>query len=249
MNMLSDPWRTSGSRGHEDPLGAAAMPSVADPWATQEQPTVEPAPLAADVAALAQELVGAFVAPMPAAPDELALTVLHAASLGGAPVAPPGPVGPIDALPLAAPSLAFEIPAARERTAVPMPELDASSSRERTLVAGRYGSYDFVVRLADRQGHPVDGPLLLGRRPDPLRAPEGARLVVIDDPQRTVSRSHLLVEPGADGILLRNLSMVNAFVLVSPGGDETEVEPGGGITVTGACSVILGAYPLAVERA
>lgn len=169
--------------------------------------------------------------------------------------APFGSDGPVDFAALAQELVggparvpAYEIPAAVERTAVPMPDLEVTSSGERTVVVGRYGPYDFVLRLADGQGHPIDGPILFGRRPDPLRGPEGARLVVIDDPQRTVSRSHLLVEPRADGILLRNLSMVNALVLVSPEGDEAEVEPGGAITVTGACSVILGAVPVAVER-
>jgi len=255
--MVNDPWAASRSRADDDALEATAAPTAENPWATQEQPVISvPAPFGSDgpvdFAALAQELVGGPARvpayEIPAAIPAQEIPVPIPAYEIPAPMPAYEIPAPMPAYEIPAPMPAYEIPAAVERTAVPMPDLEVTSSGERTVVVGRYGPYDFVLRLADGQGHPIDGPILFGRRPDPLRGPEGARLVVIDDPQRTVSRSHLLVEPRADGILLRNLSMVNALVLVSPEGDEAEVEPGGAITVTGACSVILGAVPVAVER-
>ncbi len=192
----------------------------------------------------AEAAVASFTAgDAPAAtPDLLApdLAALAAELAGGtdAPVAsvPPGPA--------AVPAEPFE------RAAIPMPDLEPpeQTASEPTIVVGRYGPYDFLLRLGDGQGIPVDRPLLLGRRPSPEQVAVEARLVFVDDPQRTVSRSHLLVEPVETGILLRNLSAVNSLVLVGPDGSEAEVEPGGAITVTGECRVILGAYPIAIER-
>lgn len=107
----------------------------------------------------------------------------------------------------------------------------------------------WLLRLPDGAGVLIDATLLIGRSPDASLGPSGARLVAIDDPARTVSRSHLLAGPGPRGeLLLRNISTLNALVVIRADGAERKVPPGG-MTVLGAeARVLLGAYPVSLER-
>ncbi len=250
--MVNDPWSISrSSTSGEEPIEQTAAPTTWDPWATQEQPTLSAAPV-----------VESFAPPAAHSADPLG-----ASASSFAPVPRPEPAmptaesePPVDFATLAqeladsAPSRLGLDSGAATASAVPVvpagwgSDLEQSAS-DSTVLVGRHGPYEFIVRLADGLAHPIDRPTLFGRRPDPEQGPTGVRLVSIDDPQRTVSRSHLLVQSSEAGILLRNLSTVNALVLIGPDGSEAEVGPGGAITVTDACRVILGAYPIAVERA
>src|SRR5690606_4163966 len=95
----------------------------------------------------------------------------------------------------------------------------------------------------------VDRMLLIGRSPDPALGPVGARLVHLDDPARTVSRSHVVVGPEEGGeLLLRNVSSVNALIVTSTDGAEVKVLPGGSILLVEASRLLIGAYPMALER-
>ena len=108
---------------------------------------------------------------------------------------------------------------------------------------------DWVLRLPDGAGLIIDRPLLLGRSPDSAAAPVGARLVAVDDPARTVSRSHLVIEVTGHGeLLLRNVSAVNALVLTGEDGAEAKVAPDATARLTEASRVLVGAFPLTFER-
>jgi len=105
----------------------------------------------------------------------------------------------------------------------------------------------WVVRLADGSGARLTGPALVGRNPDPELAPPGARLLAVDDPARTVSRSHLVAVPTDDGGLeLRNVSSVNALIVAGSDGVERKIEPGDRVVLTESTRVLIGAYPVDV---
>ncbi|HWL59999.1 MAG TPA: hypothetical protein VNQ48_03845 [Microbacteriaceae bacterium] len=107
---------------------------------------------------------------------------------------------------------------------------------------------DWLLRLPDGRGLPVDQMLLLGRNPDPALGPPGARTVSLDDPARTVSRTHLVVGPSGPGELLaRNVSTVNALVVTAADGVEFKIQPGGSVVLVDAARVLVGAYPIALE--
>ncbi len=188
--------------------------------------------------------VGATAAPAapPAAPSALPPPAWDVRTLGHTDSAtvrtPLPPLPPLPPAPAAAsPSLAAEPPAD-----------DPSDAEDRTVVIARRPRAEWALRLASGERVPVDGVLLLGRRPDPAAAPAGARTVAIDDPARTVSRTHLVVEPRpGDGLLLRDLSSANGIVLLGADGSSAEIEPGGEARVAEACTLVLGAVEIGVE--
>src|SRR5690606_492353 len=97
---------------------------------------------------------------------------------------------------------AADSPSVTDSVTVAAPESSAAEPR------------DWLLRLPDGRGLRIDQMLLLGRSPDPALGPPGARSVSIDDPARTVSRTHLVVGPSGPGELLaRNVSSVNALVV------------------------------------
>lgn len=154
---------------------------------------------------------------------------------------------PAQAAPLpTAPPVFPEHPVAPQAPVPPTsPDVEAD---DRTVVVERKPKAEWGLRIATGEIVPVDGPLLLGRNPAPMAGPVGARRVSIDDPGRTVSRSHLVVvpQPGA-GIVLRDVSSANGIVLVAPDGTESEIESGGEVRIADRCSIILGNYEIGIE--
>lgn len=107
---------------------------------------------------------------------------------------------------------------------------------------------EWRLRLPDGGTVDVDETMLLGRRPTASAGPSGARLVILDDPERTVSRSHLVVapNPGA-GVLITDVSTSNGVVRVGSDGTETVLEPGVATAIAAPCLLVLGLYRIAVE--
>jgi len=154
------------------------------------------------------------------------------------------PAGSTDSFTFHLPSQVEPLPAA---PAV-YPESADVEADDRTVVVQRGPKAEWGLRLGSGELVLVDGPLLLGRNPAPMAGPVGARRVTIDDPGRTVSRSHLVVipQPGA-GIVLRDVSSANGIVLVAPDGGESEIEPGGEVRIADRCAIILGNYEIGIE--
>jgi len=94
----------------------------------------------------------------------------------------------------------------------------------------------------------VEGPLVIGRRPDAAAAPPRARLVTVDDPDRTVSRSHLIVAPSVGGVLLTDLSGHNGVVIEGLDGSERRFV-GSAVEVGEPCGIRLGAVRILLRSA
>ena len=95
----------------------------------------------------------------------------------------------------------------------------------------------------------VDGPILLGRDPAPLADRPDARPVPLVDPGKTVSKTHLLLEPaepGGRGIRVRELHSTNG-VAITAGGVRTVLPAGGeGVAPVGA-TIELGSFTVLVD--
>jgi len=155
---------------------------------------------------------------------------------------------PPHTVPLPAAPPAFPARAASQPDAPETADGEPVDADDRTIVVERRPKAEWGLRLGSGELVRVDGPLLLGRNPAPMTGPVGARRVTIDDPGRTVSRSHLVVvpQPGA-GIVLRDVSSANGIVLVAPDGTESEIEPGGELRVADRCAILLGEYRIWIE--
>lgn len=89
-----------------------------------------------------------------------------------------------------------------------------------TAPAGLHLEFD------DQKCIELDGTILLGRNPSHGEGDIGVRLVVLDDPERSVSKTHLLVQPGAGCIWVTDRGSANGSSIVDAQGAVRALEPG-----------------------
>jgi hypothetical protein len=103
--------------------------------------------------------------------------------------------------------------------------------------------------LADGSDVPVDRAMFLGRNPARTDDRPGAALVPIDDPARSLSKTHALLELDAGTLWVHDLDSTNGVAVVAPGQDPVLVEPGQRAAVIADAELRLGSYILTVENA
>ena len=88
--------------------------------------------------------------------------------------------------------------------------------------------------------------MVLGRDPAPPASAPAARVVPLDDPGKTVSKTHALLEPAGRGIRVTELHSTNG-VAISSAGVRSVLAPGGeGIAPIGSV-IELGSFTVLVE--
>ncbi|HWU47975.1 MAG TPA: FHA domain-containing protein, partial [Humibacter sp.] len=95
----------------------------------------------------------------------------------------------------------------------------------------------------------VDGVVLLGRNPVAPDSLPGAELVVVNDPAKTVSKTHAAFEPVEGGLRVTDLHSTNGVTVTSADGTEHETAPGIPTPVAPGSTVYLGRYAVRVDRA
>ena len=106
----------------------------------------------------------------------------------------------------------------------------------------------FVLTLDDGRTVTVTGPGLLGRRP---QVPAGERydhLVAIDDPGRSLSRTHARFGIDGGGLWVEDRGSANGTVVVSADGTETRAFPGKRVTVPPDGRIQLGERTVTVQE-
>ncbi|MFF2390508.1 FHA domain-containing protein [Agromyces sp. NPDC058104] len=106
-----------------------------------------------------------------------------------------------------------------------------------------------VWRLVGASGLEIvlDGVLVLGRDPVAAAASD-ARAVAIDDPTRTVSKTHAVMEPTAGGVRVTDLRSTNGSRVEAPGAPLTELVPGEPGEAPAGSAIYLGELGLRVDR-
>ncbi|WP_166845539.1 RDD family protein [Isoptericola sp. BMS4] len=172
-------------------------------------------------------------------------------------VAPPsatGPVAPAAAPPSsAAPSPVAPAPAPPQRPVAAQPEPDDLEDLEATRfsVSSRRGPGDgsvparIVVEVDPDRRVPVDGRTLVGRNPQ-QDGGEPAAVLRLEDPTRSVSKTHLELSPTTGGLLVTDLGSTNGSAVIAPDGTVHELRPGAPVTVTGGWVLQAGARRLTV---
>lgn len=105
-------------------------------------------------------------------------------------------------------------------------------------------------RLADGAG--VDavlvGPSVVGRVPRTTDAPGAAHAVALDDPARTVSKTHALIVPDGPALVVTDLRSTNGVRVVRQGGAIERLEAGGTTRVGDGEVLVLGELRLLAAR-
>jgi hypothetical protein len=156
------------------------------------------------------------------------------------PTFPPGaPVIGAPAAPLPAPPRRDAAPPiAAPPTAAPAPPEDSSAA-----------PVSIAWRLVAASGFEavVDAAVVLGRDPRPA-VTGGARAIAVDDPARTVSKTHAAAEPLVDGLLVTDLQSTNGVRVEAPGEPPRELLPGEPTVVHDGAVLYLGEFGLRLER-
>jgi predicted component of type VI protein secretion system len=88
--------------------------------------------------------------------------------------------------------------------------------------------------------HVVAGPTLVGR--DPQAADGGWALLALDDPRRSVSKTHAELGVDHGGLWVTDRGSTNGTVVSVPGAPPRVVEPGARVRVPAGASIHLGEY-------
>lgn len=78
----------------------------------------------------------------------------------------------------------------------------------------------------DSQCLDLAGSILIGRNPSYSDGDVGVHLVALDDPDRTVSKTHLLIQPGVGSVWVTDRDSGNGSCIVDEDGNVRELVPG-----------------------
>lgn len=189
--------------------------------------------------------IPAVTGPVPSAPFPPAPAPAPYPPAPGAPAAPspfpaaghPGHAAPVPPGPSAAPA------------AEPLPDLSWPTQPWPADVAGGRGdargaAAGWDVRMPDGTVLPLDdGPLLVGRNPDPL---PGVRPVAVLDPGRSVSKTHLLLGLDDAGPWVVDRGSTNGTLVTLPDGQRVVCLPDRRVRLTDGSWVTFGDLSLGV---
>ena len=94
----------------------------------------------------------------------------------------------------------------------------------------------------------VGGPLYIGRNPAALPPLDRAALLTIDDPARSVSKTHALLDLEAGALWLTDLHSTNGSAVTDSAGLHTALEPGIRTVVAAGSTIELGDFAIQVEH-
>ncbi|MGR2751451.1 FHA domain-containing protein [Agromyces arachidis] len=95
----------------------------------------------------------------------------------------------------------------------------------------------------------VSGRVVLGRDPQATEAASGARPVALEDPARSVSKTHALLDVVEDRLLATDLASTNGVRIWAEGEQPVELEPGRPTSVPEGAVLLLGDVAFLVGRA
>jgi hypothetical protein len=104
------------------------------------------------------------------------------------------------------------------------------------------------LTLPDGSTVAVDGALLLGRDPVQFEAWSQAKIVKLDDPAKSVSKTHAAIEVDSQGLTVTDLHSTNGVFIVPRGSQEIAVGPGESMRVPAGARLDFGRYTILVDQ-
>lgn len=104
------------------------------------------------------------------------------------------------------------------------------------------------LTLPDGSTVTVEGALLLGRDPVRFEAWSHAKIVKLDDPAKSVSKTHAAIDLGPHGLTVTDLHSTNGVFIVPPDAEEIALGPGASMPVSAGTRVDLGRYTILVDQ-
>lgn len=178
--------------------------------------------------------------PPPIVPPAATPIVPPAATPAATPVAPP----------VVAPVVPPEASAPRPATPAPLPvaaEAAEPVDVDATRMAAPRRAATWNLILPDGSAHLLSATAVVGRAPD--AAAHGAETAVsVGADQKSVSKSHALIELVSGGLRVRDLGSVNGVVVVRTDGSEVEATADQWVDLTDGDELELGEVVIVVRR-
>jgi hypothetical protein len=96
------------------------------------------------------------------------------------------------------------------------------------------------IRLDDGRDFQLDRSVLVGRNPVGQAGEQHAQLLAVDDPGRSISKTHLHLLTDGSGIWVTDRNSTNGSAVTTPNGARTPLAPGVPTFVTPGSSVHFG---------
>lgn len=169
-----------------------------------------------------------------------------AARAAAAPPPPPAPIVPptMTAPPVVAPVVPPVVPVAAQPPAPAAEPADVDATR---MAAPRRTTAWSLV-LPDGTTHPITTSAVVGRAPDAV-AHGAAAVISVGAEQKSVSKSHALLETTATGLRVRDLGSVNGVVVAHADGRESEATTAIWVDLADGDELELGEVVIVIRRA
>jgi hypothetical protein len=132
--------------------------------------------------------------------------------------------------------------------AVPIADPPDEVVEETVFAPRRAGGARWRLTLASGGVVEIASRAVAGRAPRAPAGWEGAVLVSIDDPDRTVSKTHAGFAVDGDAVFVTDLDSTNGVAIVSPDGIESVLEPGRAVAIPEGAEVELGSFAVRITR-
>jgi hypothetical protein len=104
----------------------------------------------------------------------------------------------------------------------------------------------WMLTMANGKVIPVECSLVLGRNPELPPGMPGAEAVVVADPDRSVSKTHAIIEARDGDLWVTDLASTNGSRFTNASGGLSRCEPGVATKVESKCQLRLGKYRIVV---
>lgn len=221
------PWNATAS------AAASLPPAPSVPSAPLSAPPAPPAPPTPEPEATHVPWASAASAPVPTPPTQVSAQASASAAtapssdyIGSTPwsksdsdAAASEPAATEQPLSFSPPSSTYSTSSQAPDSSMPQDDAD-----DRTQLGVRYDT----ARVTFDTGvtYPFGGTIVLGRNPLAPASHPTASPVPVDDPQRSVSKTHVALTATREGVLVEDLHSTGGTVVVRADGEETPVLPG-----------------------
>lgn len=120
---------------------------------------------------------------------------------------------------------------------------------EATRVAPiRRAATSWAIVLPTGERHNLTESVVIGRDPGVSAWPAATGILVVTDPEGSVSKSHAVLEVDGPNLWVRDLGSTNGVFVIAPTGIETRVEAGQRVDAPEGSDIELGNFVVRVER-
>lgn len=105
----------------------------------------------------------------------------------------------------------------------------------------------YVISVSDGNQYALTAPTLIGRNPNPTEQDGACNLVLVSDPQRTISKTHLLIATDRIGLYVEDRNSTNGTVVTLPDGQQVICAPQQKVRISAGTTVLCGQFAVRIE--